>query len=169
MTITLAKDKPLWSDERIDKVAINALGSYGTFTFFDTKKLMRDVRDQYEAERTQLQARIAELEAQAIADGWNIADTDRRYHESMEENEQLEQQLAQAGQWEPLVEDERTEVCESHFVEEAGDDASRYFNVWVSSTAIMFDNNSMIELPDGYSICQWQAQQRSAGEEAGTP
>lgn len=52
-----AAGEPLWSDARIDKVAIDALGSYGTFTFFDTKKLMRDVRDD-------MQARIDELEAQ---------------------------------------------------------------------------------------------------------
>lgn len=91
-----AADKPLWSNRQLKAEAENIV--VGQLSVNATYKVLQMIREEYEAERRQLQARISELEAQAIADGWNIADTDRRYHEAMEENDHLEQQLAQAGQ-----------------------------------------------------------------------
>lgn len=67
-----------------------------------------------------LQARISELEAQAIADGWNIADTDRRYHEAMEENEHLEQQLARLATDRAMLEAELAQAQQRSAGEEAG-------------------------------------------------
>lgn len=69
------------------------------------------------------------------------------------EIDQLRQELAAVQEWQPITEDAHAEICESHFVEAAGDWSTRFYSVQVSSTAIMFDSYNMIELPeDEYQI-----------------
>lgn len=49
----------VWSDDDIDKVTLHDLRGDGLITFFQAKRLMRQVRDEYEAEIAQLRARLA--------------------------------------------------------------------------------------------------------------
>lgn len=58
--------EPLWDDKKIDDVAMDALGGYGTMTLFAAKRAMHQICDEYDA-------KIAELEAQlATRDEWEM-------------------------------------------------------------------------------------------------
>src|SRR5688500_11455440 len=85
----------------------------------------------------------------AIGFGKAIRDTYEAALAARDERiKELQAQVDAAKRYVTIEEDERLEVCESHFNREAGDSSSRYFAVWLSSTAIMFDNDSMIEIPN---------------------
>ena len=43
-------NEPLWNDLKIDERAVKELNDYGTMTLFTAKRLLRHMRDEYEAE-----------------------------------------------------------------------------------------------------------------------
>lgn len=78
-----------WSDERIDKVALDALGDYGTMTFFSAKKIMRQVRDDMATTIATQAAQLAQVQA----------DNERLQAELALAQEQLKNMENRVKQW----------------------------------------------------------------------
>lgn len=144
----------LWADERIE-AELRRIGDNMRLYIADAATVAQTVRDEYEQALAAKDKRIAELESQ-VSFAAKLANARLEVAQWQEARiAELEAQLAERGEWTMLGEGEqqRVQICEFHYIEEAGDDAARFFDAWVTATAIVFDNHSIIELPeDEYRI-----------------
>lgn len=110
MTTNQAPQAQVWSDLKVDKEALKELNDYGTMTLFTAKRLFYRMRDDYEAELTRHDKRIADLTSLTLRYVDEITELEKRiealrlekkclrtnFIEVLQENEWLRAELAEA-------------------------------------------------------------------------